>query len=75
MPKTKVIVVEDERIVAKDIQNTLKVLGYDVPAISSTGEDALKKIRELHPDIVLVDIVLKGEMDGIETAKEDKAGI
>lgn len=69
MPKVKILVVEDERIVAKDIQNTLKNLDYDVPAIASTGEDAIEKAKELRPDIVLMDIVLKGEMDGIEAAK------
>lgn len=69
MPKIKVLVVEDERIVAKDIQNTVKQLGYEVPAFASTGKDALKKIAEHHPDLVLLDIVLKGEIDGIETAK------
>ncbi len=68
MSKIKVLVVEDERIVAKDIQNTLRNLGYDVPAIASSGEDALKKARDLKPDVVLMDIVLKGEMDGIDAA-------
>lgn len=66
----KVLVVEDERIVAKDIQNTLKNLGYEVPVIASTGEEAIKKAAELKPDIVLMDIVLKGEIDGITAASQ-----
>ena len=66
--KIRILVVEDERIVAKDIQNTLKNLGYEVVAISSTGEDAIDKSGELRPDVVLMDIVLKGAIDGIEAA-------
>lgn len=68
MSKTKILVVEDERIVAKDIQNTLRNLGYEVPAIASTGEEAIKKSGEIKPDIVIMDIVLKGKVDGIEAA-------
>ncbi len=68
--KIKILVVEDERIVAKDIQNTLKNLGYEVVAISSTGEDAIEKAGELRPDVVLMDIVLKGAIDGIEAANK-----
>ena len=70
MGKVNVLVVEDERIVAKDIQNTLKNLGYDVPVIASTGEEAIRKAGEQNPDIVLMDIVLKGEIDGIDAAAQ-----
>ncbi len=73
MSKIKVLVVEDELIVAKDIQNSLKNLGYDVPAIASTGEEAVKKSGEFSPDIILMDIVLKGKIDGIETATQIRA--
>jgi two-component system cell cycle sensor histidine kinase/response regulator CckA len=73
LSKVKVLVVEDERIVAKDIQNTLKNLGYEVPAIASTGEEAINKTGELLPDIVLMDIVLKGNIDGIDAASRIKA--
>lgn len=72
MSKIKVLVVEDERIVAKDIQNTLRNLGYEVPAVASTGEEAIRKIAEFRPDIVLMDIVLKGDIDGIEAASRIK---
>lgn len=68
MSKTKILVVEDERIVAKDIQNTLRNLGYEVPAVASTGNEAVKKAGEIKPDIVIMDIVLKGDVDGIEAA-------
>lgn len=68
MPEAQILVVEDEYIIAKDIQNTLKKLGYSVPAIASSGEKALKKVAEVQPDLVLMDIVLKGKMDGVQTA-------
>jgi len=48
----------------------LKALGYDVPAIAFSGEEALKKVEEIQPDLILMDIVLKGEMDGIEAAQQ-----
>ena len=70
MLNAKILVVEDEYIVAKDIQNTLKKLGYSVPALVSSGEDAIKKTEEIRPDLVLMDIVLKGILDGVETADQ-----
>lgn len=68
MEKIKIMVVEDERIVAKDIQNALENLGYIVSAVATSVEDAIKKAEESRPDIALIDIVLRGEMDGIELA-------
>lgn len=68
MSKINVLIVEDESIVAKDIQHSLKKLGYNVLGICSTGEDAIKSVEELGPDIVLMDIMLKGSMNGIEAA-------
>ena len=68
MSKINVLVVEDESIVAKDIQQSLKKLGYNVLGICSTGEDAVKSAQDLSPNIVLMDIMLKGEMNGIEAA-------
>jgi PAS domain S-box-containing protein len=68
MKKTKILVVEDERIVADDIRMSLERLGYDVPAVSVSGEDAINKAEKTHPDLVLMDIVLQGKMDGIEAA-------
>ncbi len=66
----RIIVVEDEQIVAKDIQKTLEGLGYFVAAIASTGADAIKRSEELGPDLVLMDIKLKGKMDGIEASRQ-----
>lgn len=70
MENARILVVEDEKIVARDIKNRLKSLGYTVPAIVSSGEEAIKKAEEIRPDLVLMDIVLKGKIDGIKTAKE-----
>ncbi len=69
MAKIKILIVEDESIVAKDIKNTLKKLDYEVPATVSSGEKALEEIVESKPDIVLMDIMLKGKMTGIECAE------
>ena len=70
MSSAKILVVEDESIVAKDIAETLKSQGYDVPAIALSGEEAIQKTEAIRPDLVLMDIVLKGEVDGIEAAEQ-----
>ena len=68
MEKPAIFIVEDEAIVASDLRETLRSLGYDVPGIAKSGELALEKVKELHPDLVLMDIHLAGKMDGVETA-------
>ncbi|HET8963606.1 MAG TPA: response regulator [Bacteroidia bacterium] len=68
MSKTNILIVEDESIVAKDIQHSLKKLGYIVVGICSTGEDAIKVTEEVKPDLILMDIMLKGDMSGIDAA-------
>ena len=68
MAHYRVWIVEDESIVAMDLKTRLQGMGYDVLGISSYGEDAVEKIRENRPDLVMMDIVLKGEMDGITAA-------
>lgn len=70
MGTPQVFVVEDEGIIAADIQDRLTSLGYEVPATVATGEEALAKIPQFSPDVVLMDIVLQGQMDGIEAAAE-----
>lgn len=70
MPKTNVLVVEDESIVSKDIQHSLKKLGYNVVGAAATGEKAIELAQEFNPDIVLMDIMLKGDMNGIEAAEQ-----
>ncbi len=69
MAKTNVIVVEDEAIVSKDIQHSLKKLGYNVIGSASTAEKAIELVNELKPDVVLMDIMLKGKMTGIDAAE------
>ena len=66
--QTKILIVEDEGIVALDIKNTLNRLGYHVTAVASTGWDAIQQAKRTKPDLVLMDIRLHGEMDGIEAA-------
>jgi CheY-like chemotaxis protein len=68
MEEPAIYIVEDEAIVANDIKETLKSLGYTVPGIAKSGELALEKIKEAKPDLVLMDIHLAGKMDGVETA-------
>lgn len=69
MSKAKVLIVEDERIIVRDLQNSLNELGYDVVGWAQDSVDALSKVKELKPDIVLMDIFIDGLIDGIETAK------
>jgi len=68
MKKKQILIVEDERIVAEDIKISLQRLGYSVPGTAASGEDAVKKAQDMRPDLVLMDIVLGGEMDGIEAS-------
>ena len=77
MAKIQILIVEDDGIIAKDIQNTLEGLGYAVAAITSNAEGAIEKAAETQPDLVLMDIMLEGDMDGVEAAEQirDRFGI
>lgn len=68
MVRARVLVVEDEAIVAMGIKQKLEDLGHQVVDVVLTGEDAVSKAIEKEPDLILMDIVLKGKMDGIEAA-------
>ncbi|MEG4444270.1 ATP-binding protein [Microcoleus sp. AT9_B5] len=70
MNPIQILVVEDEIIVAQDIAGRLKKLGYAVTATVSSGEEAIQKAIENPPDLVLMDIVLKGDMDGVTAAEK-----
>ena len=72
MSKYNILVVEDESIVSKDIQQSLKKLGYNIVGAAATGEKAVVLANETKPDLVLMDIMLKGEMSGIDTAEKIK---
>jgi len=69
MKITNILVVEDERITAKDIKNSLEKAGYNVPAMVATGEDAIQFTDENRPDLVIMDIKLEGNIDGIDAAE------
>ncbi len=70
MDRPKIMVVEDEWIIANDIKNCLVDLGYMVTSIAATGDEAIEQAGQDQPDLILMDIMLKGEMNGIEAAKE-----
>lgn len=70
MAQTQILVVEDENIVARDLQQTLRTLGYGVPVMASSGEEAIEKAAATRPDLVLMDIKLKGRLDGVAAAEE-----
>ena len=68
MDRAQVLVVEDEAVVAMDIQSKLEDLGYSVIAVTRSGEEAVQVACEMHPDLILMDIHLQGDMDGISAA-------
>lgn len=72
MEKTNILVVEDENIVSKDIQYSLNKLGYNIIGAASTGEKAFELAATKNPDIILMDIMLKGDINGIQTAERIK---
>ncbi len=65
----KVLVVEDEQIVAADLENKLSQLGYDVVGTADSGEEALTIAAQIRPELVFMDVRLKGPMDGTEAAR------
>ena len=68
MPKSRILVVEDEILVREDIEDCLAGLGHEVVSVASTAAEALRTIPTARPDLVLMDIRLKGDMDGIESS-------
>ncbi|MCI5139987.1 MAG: response regulator, partial [Candidatus Electrothrix sp. AR1] len=66
----RILVVEDEAIIGMELQARLIRKGYDVPCVVDTGLKAIDKAGELQPDLILMDIFLKGDMDGIKAAEE-----
>ena len=69
---TSILIVEDEALIASDLQMRLEDMGYRVVGVAATGKEALKLIAEKRPDLVLMDIVLRGEMDGVDVARRVK---
>ena len=70
MANLRILIVEDERIVARDMQNVLRRLGYTVSFIASRRKEAIEITEGTQPDLILMDIKLKEDMDGIEAAKQ-----
>ncbi len=69
MEKARIMIIENESIIAADIRNILDKCGYYTAGVFARGEEAIEKIEELYPDLVLMDIKLAGSMDGVETAR------
>jgi PAS domain S-box-containing protein len=67
--KARILIVEDEAIIAKDIKRRLEKHGYEVPSIVSTGIRAIRQAEKEKPDLILMDIVMPGDIDGIDAAK------
>lgn len=70
MSSTTILVVEDETIVGMGIRKALRDMGYNVPAVVTSGEKAIDKAQTIAPDLVVMDISLKGKYDGVEAAKQ-----
>jgi len=66
---SNILVVDDEAIIAMQLEERLNAMGYNVAGIASSGEDAIEKARQLNPDLVLMDIVMPGRLNGIDAAK------
>jgi CheY-like chemotaxis protein len=66
----KVVIVEDEGLIAADLQGRLERAGYRVPAVAGSAGEALEVIREKSPDLILMDIRLRGNVDGIQVAEQ-----
>jgi PleD family two-component response regulator len=71
MKGSRILVVEDERITALDIKYRLEDLGYIVTAAVSSGQDAIEKAEETKPDLVLMDIMIDGDLDGTPSSFSD----
>ena len=70
MPNHRIMIVEDEALVALNLQKILESLGYEVPTVVYSGEEALEQVADISPDLVLMDIQLAGAIDGIEAATQ-----
>ena len=71
--KPQILIVEDELIAAEDLRITLTNLGYEVSSMVSSGRKAIKEIEEKKPNLILMDIKLKGDIDGVETSEQIRA--
>jgi CheY-like chemotaxis protein len=67
--KPRILVAEDDRIIARSLSMILEQLGYEVTALASTGQAAIREAEETKPDLILMDIVLDGATDGMEVTR------
>ncbi|MBT6046960.1 MAG: response regulator, partial [Candidatus Scalindua sp.] len=70
MAKPKILIVDDESNTSILIRNMLEELGYNVASLASSGKEAIQKTLQIQPDLVLMDIILEGEMDGVDAARQ-----
>jgi PAS domain S-box-containing protein len=70
MIKKKILIVEDEIVTAMDIEDTLTRHGYEIVGVATNGADAIRIAKEKQPDLILMDIRIEGQMDGVEVANE-----
>jgi len=75
MTVASILIVEDERLIAMDLQRRLTRLGHTVVALAASGMEAIEKALALRPDMVLMDIRLQGDMDGVEAAQQIIASV
>lgn len=68
--KVRVLIVEDQGIIARALELKLDRLGYEVAGVSASGRDAIARIEQSCPDAILMDVIIKGDLDGVETARE-----
>ena len=66
--RSRIVIVEDERLIAEDLKEVLANSGYQVVGIFASGEEVLQNFNDINPDLMLMDIRLKGSLDGIQTA-------
>ena len=74
MPAARILVVEDEILIAEDLRIRLSRLGYQVVGIAASGPEAVQKAGDLRPDAILMDVRLQGAMDGVEAARRIRRG-
>ncbi len=70
MSKHRILIVEDEQIIQMDLQDRLERLGYEIAGVATSGPAAIEAAERENPDIILMDIRLQGEMDGVEAAQQ-----
>jgi len=70
MSKPRVLIVEDEQIIQLDLHDQVERFGYEVAGVAASGAEAIANAMEAHPDVILMDIRLQGEMDGIQAAQQ-----